>query len=55
VGDVAAARLLETRLGTDHLVLGTNFAGWDDHGPECFEVDPHVLRTNGLRLLRLDR
>jgi aminocarboxymuconate-semialdehyde decarboxylase len=55
VGDLAAARLLESRVGTDQLVLGTNFAGWDDGGPECFGVDPAVLRGNALRLLRLDR
>ncbi len=55
VGDLASARLLEARVGTDRLVLGTNFAGWDDGGPERFGVDPAVLRGNALRLLRLDR
>ncbi|HUW01200.1 MAG TPA: amidohydrolase family protein [Acidimicrobiales bacterium] len=55
VGDLAAAQLLETRVGTDQLVLGTNFAGWDDCGPEAFGVDATVLRANAIRLLRLDR
>jgi aminocarboxymuconate-semialdehyde decarboxylase len=55
VGDEAAARLLVERIGTDHLVLGTNFAGWDDHGPQTFGVDPGQLRSNALRLVRLDR
>jgi aminocarboxymuconate-semialdehyde decarboxylase len=55
VGDEAAARLLEERVGLDRLVLGTNFAGWDDLGPESFGVPPERLRANALRLLRLDR
>lgn len=53
VGDLAAARLLEERVGTDHLLLGTNFAGWDDRGPKTFDVDAATLRANALRLLRL--
>lgn len=55
LGDLAAAKLLEARVGTERLVLGTNFAGWDDRGPECFDVDPATLRANAIRLLRLDR
>ena len=53
VGDEAAARLLLARVGPDHLVLGTNFAGWDDNGPEDLGLRPEVLRANALRLLRL--
>lgn len=52
LGDAAAARLLVERVGTDRLVLGTNFAGWDDHGPDCHGVDPEVLTANAHRLLR---
>lgn len=55
LGDLAAARLLTDRVGTDRLVLGTNFAGWDDRGPEPFGVDPEILRRNAIGLLRLDR
>ena len=53
LGDEPAARLLEERVGPDHLVLGTNFAGWDDDGPEALGLDAVVLRANALRLLRL--
>ena len=53
VGDLAAARLLEQRVGADRLVLGTNFAGWDDTGPETFDIDPARLNGNARRLLRL--
>lgn len=55
LGDAAAARLLEERVGPEHLVLGTNFAGWDDSGPEPFGVDADRLRANAIALLRLDR
>jgi aminocarboxymuconate-semialdehyde decarboxylase len=53
VGDLAAARLLEERVGVERLVLGTNFAGWDDRGPETFGVDAERLTVNARRLLRL--
>ena len=53
VGDPAAAELLVERVGTERLVLGTNFAGWDDEGPDPFAVDPSILRDNAMRLLRL--
>lgn len=53
VGDRAACRLLEERVGTDRLVLGTNFAGWDDRGPELFGLDGEQLTANARRLLRM--
>ncbi len=55
LGDAPAARLLEERVGPEHLVLGTNFAGWDDAGPELFGLDAAQLRANAIALLRLDR
>jgi aminocarboxymuconate-semialdehyde decarboxylase len=53
VGDAPACRLLAERVGTDRLVLGTNFAGWDDRGPELFGLDDRRLTANARRLLRL--
>lgn len=53
-GQVAADALIAT-VGTDRLVVGTNFAGWDDTGPHLYSVDPDVLADNAVRLLRLDR
>jgi len=53
VNDPASVDLLETRVGTEHLVLGTNFAGWDqppvahDPGPKSLH-----LADNARRLLR---
>jgi aminocarboxymuconate-semialdehyde decarboxylase len=54
VGDAAAAGLLEDRVGLDRVVLGTNFAGWDDTGPQLYGAPPDRLRANALRLLRLE-
>jgi aminocarboxymuconate-semialdehyde decarboxylase len=44
--------MLERLVGPDHLVLGTNFAGWDQ--PERFETSalPTRLADNARRLLR---
>ena len=39
-------------LGTDHLVLGTNFGGWDQHGVQGSEKWLHKLGNNVKRLLR---
>ncbi len=39
-------------LGTDRLVLGTNFAGWDQHGVQGNEEWLLKLRDNATRLLR---
>ncbi len=54
VGDAPSADLLAARVGADRLVLGTNFAGWDDRGPQSFGVGDQQLRDNALRLLRLE-
>ncbi|MBI5088194.1 MAG: amidohydrolase family protein [Actinobacteria bacterium] len=54
VGDDAAVGLLVDRVGTDHLVYGTNFGGWDSaihHTPDPALVA--VLDDNARRLLRL--
>jgi aminocarboxymuconate-semialdehyde decarboxylase len=39
-------------LGTDRLVLGTNFAGWDQHGLQGTEEWRNKLGNNAKRLLR---
>ena len=54
IGDEAALRLLVDRVGDDRIVLGTNFAGWDDTGPHDLGLDPDHLRANARRLLRFD-
>ena len=41
-------------LGTDRLVYGTNFGGWDrGTGPDVTDLTT-VLNANATRLLRLD-
>lgn len=54
VHDHAAFKLLREHVGDDHLVFGTNFAGWDqdqgDSPPDLTDID---LAGNALRLLRL--
>jgi aminocarboxymuconate-semialdehyde decarboxylase len=55
VGGPVAARALVDTVGTERIVLGTNFAGWDDTGPHRWGVDAAVLEANARRLLRLDR
>lgn len=51
--DIALAGLAEV-VGTERLVYGTNFAGWDADGPGEFpHLDPAVLSGNAARLLRL--
>lgn len=51
--DIALAGLAEV-VGTDRLVYGTNFAGWDADGPGEFpQLDPALLSGNAARLLRL--
>jgi aminocarboxymuconate-semialdehyde decarboxylase len=53
VNDRLSLELLEKRVGAEHLVLGTNFAGWDqpsaEHGGGAHS--PH-LADNARRLLR---
>ena len=42
-------------LGTDRLVYGTNFGGWDrGTGPDVADLAP-ILNANAARLLRLDQ
>lgn len=55
VGGRTAADALVATVGTDRIVLGTNFAGWDDTGPHTHGIDRDVLAANAARLLRLDR
>lgn len=51
----SALQLLITVAGTDRLVFGTNFAGWDSGGPEEVGELAESLSHNASRLLRLDR
>ena len=44
-----------SQLGTDRLVLGTNFGGWDSGGIGHLGDVADTLNTNAVRLLRLDR
>ncbi len=53
VGSDAALAALVAEVGTDRLLLGTNFAGWDDLGPDPHGVDPDLLDANARRLLAL--
>ncbi len=53
VHDGRALRLLAEVVGSDRLVLGTNFAGWDQGEPlDLNELAP-ILADNARRLLRL--
>jgi aminocarboxymuconate-semialdehyde decarboxylase len=47
-----ALALLESVVGPDHLVLGTNFAGWDQQGGTKASELPARLADNARRLLR---
>lgn len=50
-----ALRGLAEQVGTDRLVFGTNFAGWDADEPGALPVVPGAdLTANARRLLRLD-
>ncbi|MBU3737840.1 MAG: amidohydrolase, partial [Rhodoferax sp.] len=53
-----ALDLLARAVGTDHLVYGTNFAGWDEPDPESavtsYQHDHAQLSRNAKRLLRAD-
>lgn len=51
VGSESALAALVAEVGTDRLVLGTNFAGWDDHGVHTPGLDPAILSANARRLL----
>ncbi len=54
-GDRRALALLESIVGRERLVYGTNFAGWDQ--PERVEASAFAaaLADNARRLLRKDR
>lgn len=53
VHDAASFRLLVERVGTERIVFGTNFAGWDEgHALDVGDME-HTLRMNTHRLLRL--
>jgi aminocarboxymuconate-semialdehyde decarboxylase len=61
VNDELSLELLEKRVGSEHLVLGTNFAGWDqpvvghDKGPQSLHLADNarrLLRQTGLGLNR---
>lgn len=48
-----ALDLLVSTVGTDHLVFGTNFGGWDCGGPHARDAFTLSLNANARRLLRL--
>jgi aminocarboxymuconate-semialdehyde decarboxylase len=50
----AALDLLVTTVGTDRLVFGTNYGGWDSGGRHAREPFTLSLTPNARRLLRLD-
>lgn len=57
VHSAGSLALLREVVGTDRLVLGTNFAGWDAGGAHSLAVADGlapVLTANATRLLRLD-
>jgi aminocarboxymuconate-semialdehyde decarboxylase len=55
VHDAASLDLLVTRAGTDRLVFGTNFAGWDSGAGDGPGPLAAALAANAARLLRMDR
>jgi aminocarboxymuconate-semialdehyde decarboxylase len=59
VHDEQSLALLAERAGLEHLVFGTNFAGWDSgagHDPNPLSTPlSATLSANATRLLRLDR
>ena len=54
VGDARSLDLLVDVIGTDHLVRGTNFAGWDQQDSIKKGADLPMLADNARRLLALD-
>jgi len=54
VGDARSLDLLVAVVGTDHLVMGTNFAGWDQQDSIKKGVDLPMLADNARRLLASD-
>lgn len=55
VHDTGSLDLLIARVGTERLVFGTNFAGWDSGAGEAAGPLAETLGSNAARLLRLDR
>jgi aminocarboxymuconate-semialdehyde decarboxylase len=55
VHDRRALALLRDVVGDARLVLGTNFAGWDQGEPAAPGPLARTLRDNAVRLLRLER
>jgi aminocarboxymuconate-semialdehyde decarboxylase len=55
VHDAGSLDLLISRVGTDRLVFGTNFAGWDSGAHDARGPLAETLGANATRLLRLDR
>ena len=51
----AALDLLVTTVGTERIVYGTNYGGWDSGGGHAREPFTLSLTPNARRLLRLDR
>ena len=45
--------LLDSLVGSDRLVLGTNFLGWDQPDRNSLKECPLYLANNAKRLLRL--
>ena len=54
VGDARSLDLLVDVIGTDHLVMGTNFAGWDQQDSIKKGADLPMLADNARRLLASD-
>jgi aminocarboxymuconate-semialdehyde decarboxylase len=50
VGGAASLAALVSAVGTDRLLLGTNFCGWDDHGPRSHGLPAERLAANARRL-----
>ena len=53
VHGTAARALLSATAGTDRLVFGTNFGGWDSSGGDARSPEAVALISNAERLLRL--
>lgn len=54
VHDAGSLDLLIARVGTERLVFGTNFAGWDSGAHDAAGPLTETLTVNAARLLRLD-
>lgn len=55
VHDERALRLLADVVGTERIVYGTNFAGWDEGGQQDLSDLAYVIRRNTQQLLRLPK